>query len=78
MRSHPCPHDDVEPVEVRDRTTGKTIVVGNICRQCLDRLPAQWGCPDCEWVDIRSLADTAPRLVPGMPCKRHTLAAAYG
>jgi hypothetical protein len=49
-----CAHADAVPVDVRDHTTGGTTTVAHICRTCLCRLPANWGCTDCEWQEIET------------------------
>jgi hypothetical protein len=66
-----CPHDNSQPVEVRDHTTGGTIVVARICTACLEQLPAAWGCTDCEWVEERVLCQPRPELVLARPCQEH-------
>lgn len=69
-----CPHEATEPVEVRDHTTGGTVVVARICTACLDQLPAGWGCGDCEWVEgPRRLCDLriTPLPILARPCQEH-------
>lgn len=70
-----CPHEETEPVEVRDRTTGGTTVVARICRGCLAQLEAGWGCPACEWdtYEERMLCEPRPTVhhVLIRPCKEH-------
>lgn len=70
-----CPHADVEPVEVRSRTTGRAEIVAHVCCDCLAALPANWGCTDCTWVEIRSQADVVPELLPETLCPTHAKAA---
>lgn len=61
-----CPHENTEPVE----TSGE--VVARICSDCLEQLPAAWGCEDCEWVEgPRRLSDATPRLTLAGPCSKH-------
>lgn len=71
-----CDHGDAAPVDVRDYTTGGTTTVAHICRDCLCRLPANWGCTDCEWqtVETRQLCQVVPDqdLVTIRPCAVHT------
>lgn len=31
---------------------GADRVVARICSSCLDPLPAEWGCQECEWEEI--------------------------
>lgn len=70
-----CRHDDTEPVDVRDYTTGGTTTVARICRACLDELPAGWRCPDCEWVEIetRALCELQATVIRNLvrPCQEH-------
>lgn len=66
-----CPHTDTVPVEVRDHRSGRTEIAARICSSCLDRLPAAWGCGDCEWAEVRRLCDRDGRLVLTAPCKEH-------
>lgn len=66
-----CPHEDSEPVDVRDHTTGATETVARICRACLERLPAAWGCTRCSWVEERRLCDAVPTLMLTRPCQEH-------
>jgi len=67
-----CPHTDVEPVEVR--FLGEVEFVAQVCCDCLAALPANWGCTGCSWVEVRTLADGIPQLVPGTPCPTHAKA----
>lgn len=74
MTVHHCPHANVEPVEVRNHITGGTDTVAHICRDCLEQLPAGWGCPDCKWghTDVSTLGGDVHcfhHLV--IPCVRH-------
>lgn len=67
-----CTHPASEPVEVRDYQTGGTIIVAHICLKCLEQLPANWGCTDCEWVEVpRRLCDDVPTLAPSQKCPLH-------
>lgn len=70
-----CPHDDTVPVDVRDHTTGGTVTVARICRDCLAQLEAGWGCPACEWetYEERRLCDYLATVhhVLVRPCKEH-------
>lgn len=65
-----CPHTVTEPVEVRDQRNGATRVVARICAACLDRLPAGWGCPRCDFTEIRSYGGDLIRTHVD-PCKEH-------
>jgi len=65
-----CTHETTEPVEVAT-FGGADEVVAQVCVTCLEALPANWGCPDCQWVDARQLCDPVPRLLPGQPCPAH-------
>lgn len=67
-----CPHENTEPVEVGGHWGAHLEVVAQICVDCLERLPAEWGCEDCEWVEgPRRLSDPAPRLTLAQPCSKH-------
>lgn len=72
-----CPHDDTVPVEVvwpdpAGPGHAPTIeVVARLCVTCHDRLPAGWGCTDCEWVEDRRLCDPAPTLILARPWPTH-------
>lgn len=71
----PCSHPDTVPVEVRNRTTGAVEVVAHVCASCLDQLPANWGCTDCEWeqLETRRLCDLLREIttVCTRPCPTH-------
>lgn len=64
--SCPCQHDAVEPVVL---LTGK--IVATVCVGCLARLPASWGCPDCEYADVQTLGEAWPLRVLVVPCPPH-------
>lgn len=66
-----CPHEQSEPVDVRNHATGATETVARICTACLTQLSTGWGCPACEWAEERALCDPAPRLVLARPCQEH-------
>lgn len=67
-----CAHEHTEPVEVRDLLTpGEVEVVARLCVDCGERLPAGWGCEDCQWVEVQALCQRQPDLVPGRPCAVH-------
>lgn len=66
-----CAHERTEPVDVRDHTTGGTVTVARICRECLTQLPAAWGCADCEWAEERRVCDVVPTRVLAAPCAQH-------
>jgi hypothetical protein len=63
-----CPHpvDQVEKVVLTNGT-----VVAALCGVCLSKIPLNWGCTDCEWVEVRRMCDARPTLLPGLPCKQH-------
>lgn len=63
----PCAHRRTAPVALL--VTGE--VVAALCEDCLERLPASWGCDDCEYIDVTRLGDATPRRVMGRPCQRH-------
>ena len=73
-----CTHPASEPVDVRDHTTGGTVTVARICTACLAQLPVNWGCTDCQWVEVSRLCDVVPQLVPGYPCPTHANATLEG
>jgi hypothetical protein len=60
-----CAHRQAEPVLVGDET------VAQVCVVCLDRLPLNWGCDECEWVEIRTLSESVGQLICGRPCEEH-------
>ena len=68
-----CPHEKAEPVTVQ--TVWPTVepeIVAKVCVACLERLPAAWGCQDCEWVEgHRRAMDYRPRLILARPCSKH-------
>ena len=64
----PCQHEHTVPVDLV--VTGE--VVAALCEDCLTRLPASWGCQDCEYVDDVRLCEPTPRRVMVAPCARHT------
>lgn len=70
-----CRHTDTEPVDVRNPATGATETVAHICRTCLEQLPANWGCPACEWDEIanRRLCEPVQSTVTicTRPCEEH-------
>lgn len=77
-----CLHVDTEPVYAYlhrgDVKAGDQVLVANdghpvarICIGCLERLPVEWGCPDCTWVESRRLCDVVPARLLGQPCERH-------
>jgi len=70
-----CLHEDAVPVDVRNQATGTTETVAYICRTCLEQLPANHGCEDCEWssYDMRRLCDSKPVTFTDCtrPCKEH-------
>lgn len=66
-----CAHEVTEPVEVRDRRDGGTRVVAQVCVECLDALPAGWGCTACEWTEVRRLCDAVPQMVLATACPAH-------
>jgi hypothetical protein len=45
--------------------------VAQVCVVCLDRLPHNWGCDECEWVEIRTLSESVGQLICGRPCEEH-------
>lgn len=70
-----CDHEDTVPVDVRDHTTGGTVTVARICRDCLVQLEAGWRCPSCDWDtwEEQRLCDPRPTVhhVLVRPCKDH-------
>lgn len=69
-----CRHERTETVEVRDPLdggAGPATVIGHVCVDCHERLPAAWGCDACEWTEIRRLCDPVPTRLLAQPCARH-------
>ena len=70
-----CAHERYEPVYVTTHASpnwGAGAPVAHICNDCLDQLPAWWGCPDCETVEgPRKLSDAVPTIHLAKPCRRH-------
>ena len=62
-----CSHPDVEPVTL---VTGETVAM--VCIHCMERLPAEWGCDECSWVDITRLGSASPEYALGAPCDDHS------
>jgi hypothetical protein len=60
-----CQHPAAEPVDVAGET------VAQVCTSCLEQLPANWGCGDCEWIEEREFWSPAPILYTGRPCPAH-------
>ena len=63
-----CPHPDVEPVTLLDGTH-----VRNLCVNCGDELPVEWGCTNCTWIEERVLCQPWPNVVLATPCHDHRL-----
>lgn len=66
LRAKPCLHEAVAPVSL---PSGE--VVASVCEDCLTRLPASWGCEDCEYVETRALGCAGSTRVVGRPCEQH-------
>lgn len=70
-----CPHKYAVPIEApRDIghvLDGGSEIVACLCLSCYERLPASWGCPDCEWFEERKLNDYVAQLRLGRPCPKH-------
>lgn len=78
-----CSHPATEPVYAYLHRplpqAGDQVMVANdgqpvarICTSCRDRLPVEWGCADCEWIEApRRLGDLAGRLELAAPCELH-------
>lgn len=72
-----CAHRVTVPVEVPDHTAdpGCTSVVARVCTDCLDQLPAAWGCTDCEWnyLEERAMCEHRPTtyVLLTRPCFAH-------
>lgn len=62
-----CSHRHRVPVDLV--MTGE--VVAMLCADCLRELPLAWGCPDCEWIEVRELCSAVPSLELGRPCPAH-------
>lgn len=62
-----CVHHVCEPVELA--ITGE--VVGQVCVSCLEAVPVEWGCGDCSFTYIGTMADPHFRLVLDEQCPRH-------
>lgn len=65
-----CPHETTEPVEAMATLDAVPEVVARLCVDCLERLPASWGCEDCDWFETRTYA-TPWQLMLGKPCSKH-------
>lgn len=66
-----CLHETVEPVVV----AGETQPIATVCSSCLQRLPVNWGCEDCEYDELFSFAQLEPvARVMSLPCRRHRVA----
>lgn len=63
----PCRHDRTVAVDLV--VTGE--VVAALCEDCLTRLPASWGCEECEYIEDRRICSATPSRVMGRPCERH-------
>lgn len=61
-----CPHDVAEPVVL---STGE--LVAAVCAACLQELPKEWGCSECEWAEVRLLCRAQPELRLARSCQRH-------
>lgn len=67
-----CTHEFYEAVEVRNHLTGEAEIVSHICRDCMEELPAWWGCADCETAEgNRKVSESVPKLYLTRPCRRH-------
>lgn len=69
IRARTLPHTghQVEPV---------TLLSGElVCYLCVDcdyeRLPTNYMCQECNWVEVTMLEDASPQYVLGYPCARH-------
>lgn len=74
VKPNTCAHEQYEPVEVRDPLDagqGAVTVIANVCTRCLDRLPAAWGCTDCEWYEERRVMDPVPYQILALRCPAH-------
>lgn len=61
-----CQHVKAESVVL---STGE--VVASVCVNCLTRLPASWGCRDCEYGEVRVMGDPRPVRHLMAPCAAH-------
>lgn len=67
-----CPHENTVPVEVGGHWGTAIEVVARMCVDCLDRLPVEWGCTDCDWVEAhRRISESSPQLVLAQRCPKH-------
>lgn len=66
-----CPHETTEPVEVRTYIDSAPEIVARLCVDCYERLPASWGCGECEWYDERRVGDAVAQVRLGRPCSIH-------
>jgi len=66
-----CPHETTAAVEIGGHWGAPTEIVARLCVDCLERLPASWGCEDCEWYETQRLRDAAPQKRLGRPCSKH-------
>jgi hypothetical protein len=62
-----CDHEKTDDVQL---STGE--VVTRICLECDKALPPNWGCMDCEWVDVESGSGHVTRFCVA-PCKEHKM-----
>lgn len=69
-----CPHPDPVSVVVR-HPDGAETTVACLCPDCDQQLPANWGCPDCDWEqhEERRLCDLLPNVITTCtrPCEEH-------
>lgn len=42
-----------------------------MCTHCTAVLPLEFGCTDCEWVEVTRLCSVRPEYVLGQPCEGH-------
>ena len=61
-----CRGHKVVPVETLNGE-----LVGYLCTECDEALPANYACDDCQWVDVTTLADDASHYVVSRKCYQH-------
>ena len=65
-----CTHPNTVPVDVRNHHTGATETVAHLCADCLDQLPPNWACTNCEWIELDTRTWCDPHPVIARVCDR--------
>lgn len=67
-----CSHQTAEPVGV-STFGGREEIVARVCVDCLVALPPNWGCTDCEWVEVLAFGHPGAISVSSRPCPTHAV-----